>query len=97
MFEQPSYQRILDAEKQKIEANGKIYIGPSTETLEQCGIPLNKKRFIDQERNQVLFAGKKYEGPSPVLLNQIQNMTEEKFKLLFTLPDIQQRFIDRKR
>ena len=88
MLEQPSYQRILDQEKQEIQGQGKIYIGPSDETLQRCGIPLNKKKFIERERNMIMLGGKKYDGPSAALLNQIDDLTDEKFKTLFTMPDI---------
>ena len=51
MYEKPSYQRLLDQEKQEVQNSGKIYVGPSDETLGRCGIPLDKKKFIEKERN----------------------------------------------
>lgn len=64
MYEAPSYQRILDQEKQEVINSGQTYIGPSNDILKRCGIPLEKKKFIEKERNQILFAGDKYNGPS---------------------------------
>ena len=71
--------------------SGKLYIGPSDEVLQQCGIPLDKKKYIEKERNQILFGGNTYNGPSPQLLNSIKNMTDDSFKVMFTVPNMTQR------
>lgn len=97
MYEKPPYQRLLDAERQEIVNHGHIYIGPSDSVLKRCGIPLEKKKFIERERNQILFGGGSYEGPSRELLGNISEMDDEKFKTMFTAPNVSQRFIDRAR